>query len=174
MTVLCDIRMLIVLVENMMCPACHDRKVVIWELAERHNGLPSFLELHCENDDALHLFFRLHTVHSTLYGVRGSNGHYDAGTSCNTSAINLKAVLATRAIGAGYDQLSRFYWCGILGRSLFHDILHDSALDASAYTADSVGNKLGIVPEMLLTVYAYQVPICLKSHESNSISESIT
>lgn len=115
MTVLCDIRMLIVLVENMMCPTFHDRKVVAWELAERHNGLPSFLELHCENDDALHLFFRLCTMHVTLYGVRGSNGHYDGGTSCNTSAINLKAVRATRA---GHDQLSRFCWCGILGRSL--------------------------------------------------------
>lgn len=64
------------------------------------------------------------------------------------------------------DHFWKFY--------LFHEILHDSALDASAYTADSVGNKLGIVPEILLTVYAYRVPICVKSHESSGISKGIT
>ncbi|XP_040074766.2 uncharacterized protein LOC120846929 [Ixodes scapularis] len=113
--VVCDIGALTTLVSGVTCPACHEGKLSVRESAEKRKGLASFLELHCENSECPEsvLSSTFTSKRVTPSGAESANGRHDSGSSRDGFAVNVKAVVATRAIGAGHEQLSRF--CAILG-----------------------------------------------------------
>ncbi|XP_050034085.1 uncharacterized protein [Dermacentor andersoni] len=165
-TVLCEIGALTALVTGSACPTCCERKLAVREAAEKRKGLSSHLELRCENTDCPESVLSFtHTskriVSAGACGDSGANTRYDSGSSRDGFAVNVKAVLAARAIGVGYDQLSRF--CAIIGlpkplhHKTFHAIskkLHGAAMEAVSQnlelarkvTKDAVGG--GDVPVM--------------------------
>ncbi|KAG0445194.1 hypothetical protein HPB47_018671 [Ixodes persulcatus] len=124
--VVCDIGALTTLVSGVTCPACHEGKISVRELAGKPKGLASFLEPHCENSECPD-------------GAESAKGRHDSGSSCDGFAVNVKAVVAARAIGAGHEQLSHF--CAILGlptpmhHKTFNSIgkkVHDAAMTAAS------------------------------------------
>lgn len=165
-TVLCEIGALTALVAGSACPTCRERKLAVREAAEKRKGLSSFLELRCDNAECpesvlsfTHTSKRINSA--CVSGDPGANIRYDGGSSRDGFAVNVKAVLAARAIGAGHDQLSRF--CAIIGlpkplhQKTFHGIakkLHCAAMEAVSQnleearrvTKDAVGG--GDVPVM--------------------------
>lgn len=123
------------------CPTCRERKLAVREVAEKRKGLSSFLELRCDNAECLEsvLSFTHTSKRINSAGECGDPGNtrYDSGSSRDGFAVNVKALLAARAIGAGHDQLSRF--CAIIGlpkpmhQKTFHGIakkLHCAAMEA--------------------------------------------
>ncbi|KAG0413128.1 hypothetical protein HPB47_009702 [Ixodes persulcatus] len=76
---------------------CGKCELAVQESATKQKGLASFLELCCEND-------------ATSVGAAGEGRN---GSSQDSYAVNVKAVVAARAIRVGHKQFSRF--CVLLG-----------------------------------------------------------
>lgn len=144
-TMLCEIGALTALVAGSACPTCRERKLGVREAAGKRKGLSTFLELYCENSDCPES--TLSSTHTsrriTSARDQGTSVRYDSGSSRDSFAVNVKAVLAARAKGAGHDQLSRF--CAILGlpspmhHKTFNGIskkLHDAAMKAVSQNLD--------------------------------------
>lgn len=143
--VLCDIDAMTALVGGAECPSCREHKLVVREVAERRKGLSSCLELRCENSEcASGVLSSTHTSRRVASGEAAAAsddcaevGHYGNGSSRDSFAANVKAVVASRAIGIGHDQLSRF--CAIVGlaKPMHHKTfqaiskkVHDAAMRA--------------------------------------------
>ncbi|XP_075742268.1 uncharacterized protein LOC142795883 isoform X1 [Rhipicephalus microplus] len=116
-TVLCDTLLLTALVAGVACPACGIQKLAVREPAEKRKGLSSLLELHCENSEcsAIVLSCSYTSLRVTADGSSRVSQRYDSGSSRDSFAVNVKAVVAARAVGIGHEQLSRF--CSIIGLS---------------------------------------------------------
>lgn len=114
-TVLCDTLLLTALVAGAACPACGIQKLAVREPAEKRKGLSSLLELHCENSEcsATVLSCSYTSLRVTADGSSRVSQRYDSGSSRDSFAVNVKAVVAARAVGIGHEQLSRF--CSIIG-----------------------------------------------------------
>ncbi|KAH7960010.1 hypothetical protein HPB49_016191 [Dermacentor silvarum] len=119
-TLLCEIDALTVLVAGAQCPTCRERKLGVREAAGKR---------------------------TTSAGNQGTSARFDSGSSRDSFAVNVKAVLAARAIGAGHDQLSRF--CAILGlpSPMHHKTLnsiskklHGAAMTAVSKNLDQARN----------------------------------
>lgn len=148
-TLLCEIDALTALVAGAQCPTCRERKLGVREAAGKRKGLSAFLELCCENPDCPEsaLSFTHTSRRTTSAGNQGTSARFDSGSSRDSFAVNVKAVLAARAIGAGHDQLSRF--CAILGlpspmhHKTFNGIskkLHGAAMTAVSKNLDQARN----------------------------------
>lgn len=113
--VLCEISSVTALVTGSACPSCREQKLLVREVAEKRKRLSDFLELCCENVECLEsTLSSTHTSRrTTSAGDPGANVCYDSGNSRDSFAVNGKAVVGTRAIGAGHNQLSQF--CAIVG-----------------------------------------------------------
>ncbi|KAL1472122.1 hypothetical protein MTO96_023165 [Rhipicephalus appendiculatus] len=148
-TLLCEIDALTALVAGSACPTCCERKLGVREAAGKRKGLSAFLELCCENSKCPD--FTLSSTHTsrriTSARDHGTSVHFDSGSSRDSFAVNVKAVLAAHAIGAGHDQLSRF--CAILGlpspmhHNTFNGIskkLHGAAIRAVSQNMDLARN----------------------------------
>lgn len=109
-TVLCEIGALTALAAGSACPTCRERKIAVREAAEKRKGLSAFLELCCENSDYPEsMLSSTHTSRRiTSARDQGTSVRYDSGSSRDSFAVNVKAVLAARAVDAGHDQLSQF------------------------------------------------------------------
>lgn len=155
---LCEIDALTALVAGAQCPTCRERKLGVREAAGKRKGLSAFLELCCQNSDCPEsaLSFTHTSRRTASAGDQGTSARFDSGSSRDSFAVNVKAVLAARAIGAGHDQLSRF--CAILGlpspmhHKTFNGIckkLHGAAMTAVSknlhqarnITKDAVGGR---------------------------------
>ncbi|XP_077549490.1 uncharacterized protein LOC144162721 [Haemaphysalis longicornis] len=116
--VICDVSALTVLISGAACPACHTCTLGVHEPVEKRKGLSAFLELHCANSECPEsVLSSVHTSSRVVPGdlANGASGsrEYRSGSSRDSFAVNVKAVVAARAIGIGHEQLSRF--CAILG-----------------------------------------------------------
>lgn len=145
-TVLCDIDAMTALVGGAACPSCREHKLVVRELAERRKGLSSFLELHCESSECTSSVLSCTHTSRRVAADKAAAGSdkdcarerdYGSGSSRDSFAANVKAVVASRAIGIGHDQLSRF--CAIVGlaKPMHHKTfqaiskkVHDAAMKA--------------------------------------------
>lgn len=116
--VICDIGALTAMVSGAVCPTCHTTELVVRDSASKRKGLSAFLELYCNNSECPESV--LSAAHSSRRVV--PEGHpigtsaersYRSGSSRDSFAVNVKVVVAARAIGIGHEQLSRF--CAILG-----------------------------------------------------------
>ncbi|KAM7314836.1 uncharacterized protein ISCGN_004620 [Ixodes scapularis] len=117
-TAICDISALTVLVSGAACPMCYTSTLAVREATEKRKGLSSFLELHCANTECpASVLSAVHTSSRVVPGelADGASGSrdYQSGSSRDSFAVNIKAVVAARAIGIGHEQLSRF--CAVLG-----------------------------------------------------------
>ncbi|KAH6948470.1 hypothetical protein HPB50_024692 [Hyalomma asiaticum] len=147
-TVLCEICALTALVVGSACPTCRERKLAVREAAEKRKGLSSFLELRCDNAECPESVVSFTHTSKPINsagecGDPGANIRYEGGSSRDGFAVNVKAVLAARDIGAGHDQLSRF--CAIIGlpkplhQKTFHGVakkLHCAAMKAVSQNLD--------------------------------------
>ncbi|XP_077554104.1 uncharacterized protein LOC144168976 [Haemaphysalis longicornis] len=137
--VLCELGALTAVVAGAACPVCHEQKLAVRAPDKKRKGLSAFLELHCENAECPEsvLSSSYASKRVTSDGGRSSNRSYDSGSSRETFAVNVKAVLAARAVGIGHEQLSRF--CAVVGlpnpmhHKTFHAIgkkIHSAAVKA--------------------------------------------
>ncbi|KAH7983085.1 hypothetical protein HPB52_009122 [Rhipicephalus sanguineus] len=151
-TLLCEIDALTALAAGAQCPTCHERKLGVREAAGKRKGLSAFIELCCQNSDCPESALSVtHTSRrTTSAGDQGTSARFDSGSSRDSFAVNVKAVMAARAIGAGHDHLSRF--CAILGlpspmhHKTFNGIskkLHGAAMTANA--AESLNSKIWLL-----------------------------
>ncbi|XP_037572861.2 uncharacterized protein LOC119455530 [Dermacentor silvarum] len=113
-TFICEIGIVNLLVSAAACPACGRCELSIRELPEKRKGLASCLELRCNNAACFT------SIVSSTYSSRRAAPADDANGGAHPSvrpresfAVNIKAVVAARAIGAGHNQLVRF--CAVLG-----------------------------------------------------------
>ncbi|KAM7308391.1 hypothetical protein ISCGN_012025 [Ixodes scapularis] len=105
------------LVSGAACSTCGKCELAVQESVAKRKGLASFLELCCQNDACPT------SVLSSTYSSRRASaaenvsgepcGETRNGSSRDSDAVNVKAVVAARAIGVGHKQLSRF--CVLLG-----------------------------------------------------------
>uniref|UniRef100_A0A1E1X6X9 Putative kolobok-4 hm n=1 Tax=Amblyomma aureolatum TaxID=187763 RepID=A0A1E1X6X9_9ACAR len=113
--VVCDTGLLTALVNGAPCPTCREHQLGVREPVSKRKGLASFLELHCENVacpvTVLSSTYTSRRV--TRSGDTSVEPGFDGGSSRDGFASNVKAVVAARAIGIGYEQLVRF--CAIMG-----------------------------------------------------------
>ncbi|KAH6932800.1 hypothetical protein HPB50_009597 [Hyalomma asiaticum] len=109
-TVLCEIGALTALAAGSACPTCRERKIAVREAAEKRKGLSAFLELCCENPDYPESMLSSTHTSRRIISARdqGTSVRYDSGSSRDSFAVNVKAVLAARTVDAGHDQLSQF------------------------------------------------------------------
>ncbi|XP_075736299.1 uncharacterized protein LOC119161920 [Rhipicephalus microplus] len=137
--VLCELGALTAVVAGAACPVCHESKLAVRAPNKKRKGLSAFLELHCENAECSESI--LSSAYSSKRvasdGGRGASRSYDSGSSRDAFAVNLKVVLAARAVGIGHEQLSRF--CAVVGlpnpmhHKTFHAIgkkIHSAAVKA--------------------------------------------
>ncbi|CAN8021772.1 unnamed protein product, partial [Ixodes persulcatus] len=119
-----DLTALNILVIGAVCPTCHRSEMRVREPADKRKGLASFLELRCENSECpesvLSATYMLRRVASSGEASVSAAGDgpsasrtYDSGSSRDSFAVNVKAVVAARSVGMGYEQLVRF--AGIVG-----------------------------------------------------------
>ncbi|KAH6939607.1 hypothetical protein HPB50_019947 [Hyalomma asiaticum] len=117
--VICDVGALTAMVSRAVCPTCRTAGLVRDAVSKR-KGLSSFLELYCDNSECPESV--LSAAHSSRRVVRegdligageDQDRSYRSGSSRDNFAVNVKVVVAARAIGIGHEQLSRF--CAILG-----------------------------------------------------------
>ncbi|CAN7950083.1 unnamed protein product [Ixodes hexagonus] len=116
-TVICEIGAMKALVSGAACSTCGKCELAVQESVAKRKGLASFLELCCQNDACPT------SVLSSTYSSRRASaaenvsgepcGETRNGSSRDSYAVNVKAVVAARAIGVGHEQLSRF--CVLLG-----------------------------------------------------------
>lgn len=116
--VFCDIGALTSMVSRAVCPTCHTAGLVVRDTASKRKGLSSFLELHCDNSECPEsVVSAAHSSRRVLPERQptdaGDDWSYRSGSSRDSFAVNVKVVVAARAIGIGHEQLSRF--CAILG-----------------------------------------------------------
>ncbi|XP_070383699.1 uncharacterized protein, partial [Dermacentor albipictus] len=113
-TFICEIGVVNTLVSAAACPACGRRDLFVRESTKKRKGLASFLELCC-NNAACSASVILSTYSSRrAFPADDANGAARPSASPRESfAVNVKAVVAARAIGVGHNQLVRF--CAILG-----------------------------------------------------------
>lgn len=92
-----------------MCATCGKCELVVVEVANKRKGLASVLELKCKNEKCPA------GVISSVYSSQraAAVGRGGRKPELCSFAVNVKAVLAARAVGIGHDQLCRF--CAILG-----------------------------------------------------------
>ncbi|CAN8014692.1 unnamed protein product [Ixodes persulcatus] len=147
--VLCEIGALTALVRGSICPTCNGSELRVREAAQKRKGLSAFLELFCENADCPEsTLSSTHTSRQiTSASDHGASVRYDSGSSRDSFAVNVKALMAARTIGAGHDQLSRF--CAILGlpRPMHHKTfnaiskkLHGAAMRAVSQNLELARN----------------------------------
>ncbi|KAH7972190.1 hypothetical protein HPB52_009034 [Rhipicephalus sanguineus] len=107
-TVLCEIGALTALVAGSARPTCRERKIAVREVAEIRKGLSSFLELRCDKAECLEsvLSFTHKSKRINSAGECGDPGNirYDSGSSRDGFAVNVKAVLAARAIAKTWKR----------------------------------------------------------------------
>ncbi|XP_075748767.1 uncharacterized protein LOC142814252 [Rhipicephalus microplus] len=106
------------MVSRAVCPTCHTAGLVVRDTASKRKGLSSFLELHCDNSECPEsVVSAAHSSRRVLPERQptdaGDDWSYRSGSSRDSFAVNVKVVVASRAIGIGHEQLSRF--CAILG-----------------------------------------------------------
>ncbi|CAN7945252.1 unnamed protein product [Ixodes hexagonus] len=116
-TVICEIGAMKALFSGAACSTCGKCELAVQESVAKRKGLASFLEL-CGQNDACPT-----PVLSSTYSSRRASaaenvsgepcGETRNGSSRDSYAVNVKAVVAARAIGVGHEQLSRF--CVLLG-----------------------------------------------------------
>ncbi|CAN7949425.1 unnamed protein product [Ixodes pacificus] len=94
--VLCEIGALTALVRGSICPTCRRSKLCVREAAQKRKGLSAFLELFCEN--AYCPESTLASTHTsrriTSASDHGASVRYDSGSSRDSFAVNVKAVVA--------------------------------------------------------------------------------
>ncbi|XP_077496918.1 uncharacterized protein LOC144107678 [Amblyomma americanum] len=153
--VICDIDALTVLTKGAVCPVCRECQLCVRESPRKCKGLSSYLELCCGNSECPESV--LSSSYTSRHAAASGNVSADVAASADTSAqrsylsgssrdsfaVNVKAVVAARAIGAGYDQLMRL--CTIIGlpkpmhQMSFHAIakkVHSAAVNAAAKNLD--------------------------------------
>lgn len=119
-----DLTALNILVIGAVCPTCHRSEMRVREPADKRKGLASFLELRCKNSECpesvLSATYTSRQVASSGEASVSAAGDgpsasrtYDSGSSRDSFAVNVKAVVAARSVGMGYEQLVRF--AGIVG-----------------------------------------------------------
>lgn len=102
-----------------MCATCGKCELVVVEVANKRKGLASVLELKCKNEKcpagvAAGVISSVYSSQrAAAVGRGGRKPELCRGSPRDSFAINVKAVLAARAVGIGHDQLCRF--CAILG-----------------------------------------------------------
>lgn len=113
-TFICEIDAMQNLVSSAACPNCGRCELSVRESAGKRKGLASFLELYCRSDACTA------TVVSCTYtssrvspSCNGSEETSARGSARDSFAVNVKSVVAARAIGVGHEQLVRF--CALLG-----------------------------------------------------------
>ncbi|XP_077502060.1 uncharacterized protein LOC144113044 [Amblyomma americanum] len=113
-TFICEIGMLHDLVSGAACSACGRCDLSIRESAATRKGLAAFLELYCQNDACPTAV--LSSTYSSSRISRSCKGSDEAsarGSARDAFAVNVKSVVAARAIGLRHEQLLRF--CAIMG-----------------------------------------------------------
>ncbi|XP_077554044.1 uncharacterized protein LOC144168921 [Haemaphysalis longicornis] len=128
--VIADITALNLLVSGAVCPTCRRSEVRVREPAEKRKGLASYLELRCENtacsESVLSASYTSRRVASDGNASTSAENRpsasraYDGGSSRESFAINVKAVVAARSVGMGYDQLVRFSAIAGLPKPMHH------------------------------------------------------
>lgn len=110
--VICDIGALTAMVSGAVCPTCRTTGLVVRDAASKRKGLSAFLELYCDNSECPASV--LSAAHSSRRVV--PEGHpigasedrsYRSGSSRDSFAVNVKVVVAARAIGIGHSQAAR-------------------------------------------------------------------
>lgn len=99
-----------------MCPTCRHLGLRVREPADKRKGLVSFVELHCPNSEcpetilsATYTSRRVASGREASVSAAGdeltTRRTYDSGSSRDSYAVNVKAVVAARSVGMGYEQL---------------------------------------------------------------------
>ncbi|XP_050027338.3 uncharacterized protein [Dermacentor andersoni] len=136
-----DLAALNILVSGATCPTCQRSKLSVREPATKRKGLASFLELQCENcacpKSVLSATYTSRRVAACRDTSKGARRDYDSGSSRESFAINVKAAVAARSIGIGYEQLVRFSSVIGLHKPMHHKSfaaisrkIHDAAMSA--------------------------------------------
>ncbi|XP_077496137.1 uncharacterized protein LOC144107026 [Amblyomma americanum] len=140
-SVLIDLTALNILVSGAICPTCQRSGLRVREPAAKRKGLASFLELLCENcacpQSVLSATYTSRRVVTCSDASNNASRDYDGGSSRESFAVNVKAAVAARSIGMGYDQLVRFTAIIGLHKPMHHKSfaainrkVHDAAMSA--------------------------------------------
>ncbi|XP_077561420.1 uncharacterized protein LOC144177720 [Haemaphysalis longicornis] len=142
--VICEVGALTDLVSGAVCATCGKCELVVVEVANRRKGLASVLELKCKNEKcpAGVISSVYSSQRAAATGRGGRDPELSRGSPRDSFAINVKAVLAARAVGIGHDQLHRF--CAILGlpKPLHQKTFHNIAKKVHAAATKVVSDNL--------------------------------
>lgn len=142
--VICESQTLTQLVSGATCGTCGKSELSVVEVENKRKGLASLLELKCTNvacpSEVLSAAYTSHRA--TAAGRETSDPKPSSGSARDSFALNVKAVLAARAIGVGHDQLVRF--CSILGlpKPLHQKTFHNISKKVHAAATKAVSENL--------------------------------
>ncbi|KAM7296829.1 hypothetical protein ISCGN_021984 [Ixodes scapularis] len=142
--VICESETLTQLVSGATCGTCGKCELAVVEVENKRKGLASLLELKCTNvacpSEVLSAAYT--SQRATAAGCEMSDPEQSSGSARDSFALNVKAVLAARAIGIGHDQLVRF--CGILGlpKPLHHKTFSNISKKVHAAATKAVSDNL--------------------------------